>query len=387
MNHHRPIQSGISRVHTETASDTFLSENERRILDLIRRSAASTRAELTRATGLTAQSISRLVDALITRGLLRFGDKVISGRGQPSTKVSLVPSAQYTVGFSIMTDAVSAALMDLSGQVIASRHRALRSMKRGPVLTEMSRALNALCDKETVDPNRVAGVGVGITGYFVGRGRQVNPPGELDDWSLVDVDKIMADHFERPVWVDNDGNMAATGEALAGIGRDYSTFAYLYFAYGIGGSVVINGSVFRGAFGNAGEFAGILPPEVHDERPSLEFLRQTLESSGKSLPDLNALVNGFRMDWPGVDVWIARSLPHLQAMVSAIAAVVDPEAIVFGGRLPPPLSEHLIQKLKFYSVPRRNVPRPFPKLLTSRVQGDATAIGASASPLKEIFFI
>lgn len=370
---------------TDVASLT-LSANERRVMQLVRLGQASTRAEITQVTGLTAQSISRIVDALAARGLLTFGERIIHGRGQPGVKLDLNRSAAHAVGLSIMTDAVSGAVMDLSGAVLATRWQHLVAFDQGSILATCRALYDDLLGATGLVTRDLAGVGVGVTGAFTGINRQVNPPQPLDALALVDLDQLLAETLERPVWVDNDGNVAAIAEALNGVGRRHATFAYLFFSMGLGGGIVINGTLYPGVFGNAGEFAGILPPEHHDTRPTLELLRQLMAQRGRHHSDIFAMIREFDPDAPGIEEWLDLVVPKLTAVASAISAVLDPEVIVLGGRLPRPLAERLVNAVSYYSVPRRGLEKPHPALLVTEVDGDAAAIGAAATPLKARFF-
>lgn len=363
-----------------------LTRNERRVLQLVRLGTVTTRAELAQETALTAQSISRIVDALVGRGLLVLGERVIHGRGQPSVQLQLDRGKVHAVGLSIMTDAVSGAVMNLAGEVVATRWRHLTALDRPAILASCRALYDDLLQASGLALHDVAGVGVGMTGYFTGVNRQVNPPAPLDALALVDLDQLLADRLERPVWIDNDGNVAAMGEALNGVGRRHPTFAYLYFAMGFGGAVVIDGTLYPGVFGNAGEFAGIFPPDEHDNRPTLELLRRMMASAGRPYPDIYRMIGDFDPDAPGIAAWLDLAVPRLSAVVSAISAVLDPEAIVLGGRIPRPLAQRLVGALSFYSVPRRGLAKPLPALLVTEVEGDAAAIGAAAIPLKARFF-
>lgn len=384
-------ERSAARLPTQPATPSdvaqlSLSRNERRVLHLVRRGVVATRAELAQETALTAQSISRIVDALVERGLLVMGERVNHGRGQPSVQLQLNRNAVHAVGLSIMTDAVSGAVMNLAGDVVASRWQHLAAFDRPAILASCRALSEDLLAAAGLAAHDVAGIGVGVTGYFTGVGRQVNPPSPLDTLGLVDLDQLLADALGRPVWIDNDGNVAAMGEALNGAGRRHGTFAYLFFAMGFGGAVVIDGALYPGVFGNAGEFAGILPPGEHDKRPTLELLRDMMGREGQSFPDIYRMIADFDPDAPGVAAWSDLAVPRLSAVVSAIAAVLDPEAIVFGGRIPRVLAQRLIGRIDFYNVPRRGVAKPFPKLLVTEVEGDAAAIGAAAIPLKARFF-
>lgn len=363
-----------------------LSPNERQILHLVRLGNAVTRAEITQASALTAQSISRLVDSLEARGLLTLGERVIQGRGQPSVRLELNRSAAHSIGLSIMTDAVSGAVMNLAGEVLVTRWRHLIAFDQASILASCRALYDDLLASSALAPRDLAGVGVGVTGAFTGTRRQVNPPEPLGALALVDLDHLLTETLERPVWLDNDGNVAAIGEALNGVGRRHATFAYLFFAMGFGGGIVIDGALYPGVFGNAGEFAGILPPEHHETRPTLELLRTLMARHGRHHRDIYEMIRQFDPDAPGIEEWLELVVPKLTAVASAISAVLDPEVIVLGGRLPRPLADQLVQAIGFYSVPRRGLIKPLPALLVTEVDGDAAAIGAAAVPLKARFF-
>lgn len=185
--------------------------------------------------------------------------------------------------------------------------------------------------------------------------------------------------------MDNDGSVAAAGEAMLGVGRRHRDFAYLYLSYGLGGGLVIDGKVLRGARGNAGEFAGMLPAQLL-ERATLELLRELLAEDGVELPDIRALLAAYDPRWPAIERWLARSAPGVSLIVSAITAVCDPEAIVFGGRLPADLAHRLIAAVRIDNQPRRGQARPIPLLLPAEAPADACAIGAATLPLQARYF-
>ena len=364
----------------------YFSANERRVLDLVRRNREFSRADIARATGLTAQSVSRIVEALTENNWIRHGDRRVVGRGQPSTSLHLVPGATQSIGLSLMTDKLAGAVVDLAGEVLLEKSVKLLDTRHATLLDSCKTMVDSLISETGLDAARSCGVGIGVTGFFTGTRNQFNPPEPLSEVALQDFDLALAEALELPVWLDNDGNAAAAGENLAGLGRQYSDFAYIFFSKGLGGSLVANNEVFRGAYGNAGEFAAILPQALQEERPTLELLRRYIEKRGVQLASVGELVDHFDPFWPGIDEWLIAIRPHMQTIVSAISAVFDPQAIVFGGRIPPELAKRIIADTEFFNLPRRNVTRPEPVLKVSSVSGDATSIGAAAMPLKAMFF-
>lgn len=378
-----------SPARPKRSHEFSVSRNERLVLDLIRRNEAISRADVAREAELTPHSISRIVESLDQRGFLKFGERVVNGPGKPSTLVHLAPDASHSLGFSIMTDAISAVLMNFTGAVVASRHHRLHSFEGEAIFELLAELCNELVASQRGLKNKVCGVGVAVSGYFVGERNQLNPPAPLDAIALLDIDKEIAERLQLPVWVENNARAAAVGESLNGVGLEHSTFAYLNHEMGFGGALIIENELFRGAWGNAGEFSGILAPELLGTRPTLELLRAALVERGAKFANIDEMLEGFDANWPGVDEWIATIKHPINRVITAISAVFDPTAIVVGGgRMPQSLAERLIGELEFYDGPkRRGRHQPRPLLVVSRVKGDATAIGAASIPLKATFFM
>lgn len=370
--------SFLRRPHGLTAT-----LNERIVLDIVRREGMITRAEIARRTKLTAMSISRLVDELIQRGLVQNSGRIEGSRGQ-NIGVEIVRGAAYSVGIAVMTDTLSLALMDLSGAVLSQTTQPLKSTSQSAVIQKVIKAIDAMVREQGLEAGKLFGVCLSLSGYFIGDGKRVRAHALLQDWSCVDVEALLSDHLGLPAWIENDGNAAAVGESLLGIGRWAQNFAYLYIAAGFGGGIIQGGEQQRGTWGNAGEFAGLLPSSF--ERPTLELLRTIAVGRGIDAKNVSELLAQFDPDWPAVDEWIERVAPSLSLVASAISAILDPQAIVLGGRLPKRLAERLIPSIEIYASPTNPMPRPRPQILAAETQGEPTAIGAAAVPFKHHFY-
>ncbi|WP_026354019.1 ROK family transcriptional regulator [Woodsholea maritima] len=371
-----------ARFHRDQGDDAF-NLTERRALSLLRMGPL-TRAQIARGLDLSGMSGTRLADSLIKRGFVEEIGRIGESKG-PSIGLALVPSAAYSIGIAVMTDALSLALMDLSGAVLAQQTIAQVDMRRDVALDTLSRAISHLIEAHCPSPDHVFGYGIAVSGFFTGDGTQMNPPAALEDWALMDLEPLFEARFDRPVWVDNDGNAAAVGEALFGVGQWANSFAYLYFAGGFGGGMIQDGQLLRGRYGNAGEFSGAIPITGF-ERPTLELLRQIVSEEDQPFDNLNDLLDHFDPTWSGVERWLNRVMPAFDVAVSAASGVVDPDAIVLGGRLPPALGAMMIERVQFFSLPRRGIIRPVPKIVMSETSGDATSLGAAAMPFKSVFF-
>ncbi|MFN3228586.1 MAG: ROK family transcriptional regulator [Asticcacaulis sp.] len=362
------------------------SETDRLILGLIQSGQATTQTELVQASGLKQQAISRAVGHLVDLGLLRTGPRLTSGRrGQPSIVLELNPDHLFTLGVSIMADAVSLMIMDLSSTARGYLTLTPPDMSRTSVLEATSAALDQLCQDTKIHRDKLVGIGVGITGFALEGGRRFNPPASLEDWAQCDVAALFEAFFHVPVWADNDGNVAAAGESLVGVGLWARTFAYFYIATGFGGGLVLDGRLVRGVHGNAGEFAAAVPQSLYVP-PTLDLLRHCYAQRGQGFDTIGALLAELDVTAPAVDDWLNRISDSLSLACSASWAILDPDAIVLGGRLPRALAERMIQRIELRNAPVRGLDRPRPRIVPSEVTGDATALGAAALPLKHLVF-
>lgn len=367
--------------------DVAASPNERALLSLVFRYGVIGRAELAREADLTIQSVSRLVEGLADRGLLRFGER-ISTRGNPSGGfgVELSPDGAFTLGVSIMTDALSLVLMNFRGEVLEACFEAQDDVRAEALFARIGRLTEAMIERHVPDRTRLLGAGVAVTGYFVEDGRRINPPPPLEDFALVDLPSMLSDRLGLPVIVENDAGAAAVAESLLGVGRRHGSFAYVHFAAGVGGGIIVDGRLLRGARGNAGEVAGVVPVDRFEDRPSLTLLLEMAREAGVEAASLSDFLSRFDLAMPGVEAWADRVREPLDMIVSSLGAVVDPEVIVLGGRLPRVLAERLIPAITPFSAPRRGAPRPLPPILPAEVGPEPTAIGAAVLPLKAHFF-
>lgn len=362
-----------------------LTRSDRRVLGLLFRRGPMTQAGLVRETELTQQSVSRIVAKLMDAGMLLPSERIASGRrGYPSGTVKVMPDFTFSLGVSIMADAAAIAVLDFSGAVRHELRQAFSPMALAVVVDWLAASRREI-DAWLPSGATLAGVGVGISGSFIGTAVGFNTPYALEEWAGIDIEKILSEAMGLPVWADNDGNVAALGESMIGVGRWARNFAYLYIASGVGGGVILDGELWRGRYGNAGEFAGGLPPDIYPF-PNLELLRQLVAKDGRLFATVNDMVENFDPHWPAITEWIARVRDSLSIIASNATAILDLDAVVLGGRMPRPLAERVIPQIELFDQKRRSVPRPTARLVPAEAAGDAAAIGAALLPLKNRYF-
>jgi len=113
MHDRRPI-----RAKSGTNQEGTSAHNRRVIVDALRLNGALSRADLARATRLTKQTISNIVDELERDGLVSAQGVIRRGRGQPSTPYSLVPEGAFAIGLQIDRHVTRALAVDLLGTIL-----------------------------------------------------------------------------------------------------------------------------------------------------------------------------------------------------------------------------------------------------------------------------
>lgn len=376
----------IAERFRRTGEAAVVSANERRLLQLIWRNPGISRSEITGHTDLTQQSVHRILDHLAERNIVVLGSaKPGLGRGQPSPMLQLNGGYAYACGISVNTDIIGICLIDLAGKILGEREVPLRETTMRQALQLVKQQVVELQTQNNLSDENFFGTGFAIAGYHVD-GTRHNAPLPLHEWSMIELGPIIADLFDRPAWVINGAKSGAIAESLFGTGRFIRHFAYLSFNYGFGGGVIIDGELLQGGNGNAGEFSGLYDEVESERRPALQYLIDRLNRNGVNVPSIHYMRRNFDPNWPGVLEWVDDVTPAYIRLVNAIRATLDPQAIVFGGQIPPGLAAMLVERTKIFDRPRYGVHRGGPKLIVSEIASDAAAMGAAIMPFRRTFY-
>ncbi|MEU1933531.1 ROK family protein [Streptomyces coeruleorubidus] len=241
------------------------------LLELVRSRRAVTRGALQQATGLSRATVGQRLDRLFRAGWLREGaggpvDSPLGGR--PSITLEFDDEHAVLLAADLDTRHARAAVLSLSGEILAE-HSGTLVVDDGPdlVLGELGRWFGELLEKTGRGAESVCGVGLAVPGPVdTESGRVVQPP-IMPGWDGYDIRsrlaRALAEHTgaaEVPVLVDNDANLMAYGEQRTGY-PGCSAFVLVKVSTGIGAGVVVDGAVFRGIDGGAGDLGHIRVPE------------------------------------------------------------------------------------------------------------------------------
>lgn len=234
--------------------------NEEQIIALLLSQGPLHRAELARQAGVSRTTVSTIVGELVERGLITTIDEEPDGSldGRVGNRLLVNPRAAVVAGINHTFDGVWAHLSDLAAGKIAGSGRALDPGTGAAGRIEAGASiLHQLLEAAGLDRHQVIGVGVGVPGPIhretgvVG----VSLPGQ--PWSHVHA----AEEFERalglPVTVENNARLEGVAEARWGAGRGVANLLYFGLSSGIGSGLILDGRLYRGAVGAAGELGHV----------------------------------------------------------------------------------------------------------------------------------
>jgi predicted NBD/HSP70 family sugar kinase len=234
---------------------TVRLHNRALVLARVADSPGLTRAQIALAVGLTRATVSTLVDELIASRLLVERAPAAGLRGRPGSRLELDPSGPLVVGLELNVDHTSACLLDLTGTVQGRQVLAVDngSATAGVALRRAARLVRKLVSSAA---SPVSAVAVALPGLVTPAGVVRRAP-NLPRWAHADIPALLAPLVDAPVeLVDNEANLAALAEHWYGTGlRDY---VHVSGEIGVGGALVLDGELFRGARGFAGELGHVL---------------------------------------------------------------------------------------------------------------------------------
>lgn len=365
----------LSGTNLERAAD----HNQRVTLHAIRINGPITRVDLARITGLTPPSIANITKRLAAEGLIDEAGQRRGGRGQPATNLVVNKAACYALGVNIDRDHITLVLVNFAGEVMAQATRDIDFPTPEDVRDHYRACAADLVAQARVDAALLVGVGVAMPDDF----GVVDLPGRPADyarWESADIAALLSEPFNLPVFVENDAAAAAMGEQQLGHGLRAASFFYLLVSSGLGGGLVIDGTYFRGANGRSGEI-GFLPAKGTGDQVqrlvSLSGVYRMMAEEGLAPSDLRgdeARLTQVR------DRWIALACDQLVEPLIAVNCLINPAAVIIGGRLPGGWIEDLASALNASLQARRHhVPAPAP-VMKAHLAQEAPAVGAAVLP-------
>jgi predicted NBD/HSP70 family sugar kinase len=364
--------------------------NIQQVFEVLRVEGAVTQAEIARATRLSPATVSNIVGELRSRGIVRT-----SRGGGRAVALSLDPTAGVVIGVDFGNRHRRMAVSDLAHNILAEERHPLdpgHHVQEGVAATVAGvDRLLAECGRQR---SEVLAVAVGLPGPVDPATGQVGSSGILPGWADVHIGEAFESALGVHVAVDNDANLGALGEMHWGAGRGFRDFTYLKVTTGIGAGLVLDGSLYRGAAGTAGEIGHTTIDENGPvcrcgNRGCLELFAATpalldlLRQRDEEVLTVRDLLEFSEAGDPGCRRVLEDAGRHIGVALANLCNLISPRLIIVGGELVG-AGDALLQPMR-ESMARRAVPAAGQRaeIVPGALADRASVLGAVALALLE----
>lgn len=303
-----------------------------RVHSLIRSRGPVSRAEVSRLLGVSKPSVTSIVRQLLDLGLVMESGTEPSMGGRRGIGLELVAHARTVVGVDIGATNTRAAISDVKGRIV----KVIVARTAGRSDAELARQIVTLCDRlvdRTGMPHPTA-VAIGTPGVVDPESGSVRYAPNLPALEQPGLLRRVEEGLGARVTFHNDVNSAAIGELWVGAGRGLETFVLVGIGTGLGYGLVLNGELFKGSLGRAGESSltrinPIRARTIEDVVSGVGIARAHREAGGSGRPE-DAFAQAGEGAEPGASV-VKTFLRYLAWVIAAHVATLDPQRIILGG--------------------------------------------------------
>jgi len=292
--------------------DLMRDLNTNLLVNLVKTEGSISRAGLARLSKLSPATVSGIVGRLVRSGILSETAGSPNRLGRPPVLLRLNERAGYVIGIKLTEFGLTTVVTNLAAEVIHSKQSAKKLVGDPKVaIAAIETAVGDALAKSGVKRKMVLGIGIGLAG-IVDAAAGVCRYSDILRWENVALSEPLRRSLKIPVWVDNDVNTLAVAEKWFGAGVGLRHFLTVTVGRGVGLGIVLNGEIYRGAYGAAGEFGHTI---VAPDGPLCQCGRSGCLETFASEPALRARASSI----------LGRSITS-QELVT-LAGIGDPEVV------------------------------------------------------------
>ena len=351
------------------------SDGVEEVLALFRRRGPLTRAEIVDLTGLSRTALNQRLDVLVGAGLVVGSQGEVPTRGRPADRFHFNSTRGVVLVADVGASKMRVGLSDLDGRV-RRETTAVLEVTEGPeaVLGTVHRLFQQLLAEDDCDPGSVLGVGVGVPGPVSYPTNQVIDPPIMPGWDRFDIVSWFAARYPCPLFVEKDANVIAYGEHRVRFPQVQQLLA-VKVGHGIGSGLVLDGRLYRGADGGAGDI-GHTHHGGDDEGPPCKCgntgcveaiaggwaLMRDLQGAGHRVETLPEALELVKNGEPDAVRLVRRAGRVIGAALAGPVNLINPRVVVLGGQLVSAGGAHLFAGVR-EMIYRRSLP-----LATARIE-------------------
>jgi len=309
---------------------------------LLHRSPIS-RADLAKATGLSKQTMSEVIEAFEQQGLVHQVGRTRGNVGRTAVLYELSPGGGHVLGIDLGARRLTVAIADIAGRVLAEVDEPTDSRGGAWALDQIARLADRLARDNQTHPSRIRSIVLATPGVVNPRSGAIEMAPNIAGLGHLNVVGLLAEKLGSPVVFENDINLALLGEIWHGCAQNAANVAFLALGSGIGLGLYVNGQLVRGENGAAGEIAylpiGGDPLQAESRlQGCLEYqvgamgiVRRYREAGGSEVDSARQVFDRAQAD-DAVAAHVVEETARLIGLAAAtVIATVDPKLLVLGG--------------------------------------------------------
>ena len=331
------------QINSNLDQSYIKQHNIQRVLSILELCQPLTRTEIARITEMSPTSITRIIGALLSLGLVdEVSTSSVAGRGRRAVNLHTRADGIYTLGFHVDLHTLRMCVLNFDN---TSCYTSTAALPDGPSTPDgLARAAKALAERipdgVMADPARLRAVGVSVSGR-VEPVQGVVARSEALNWTDVPLGRAFENVFHMPVRIENDVKACLTWERVLRALPDDQDVAYLYIGRaGIGFASTSNGAVVRGMNSSAGEIERLLL--LSEDRLDKHLMEESLVTRARAVcPGVRCLgdiLSAYRMEISWAQVLMHDFTEFLALLLRLVRGLLDPHLVILGGDVPEALA-------------------------------------------------
>jgi predicted NBD/HSP70 family sugar kinase len=397
-----------------------LTEKEKRnidILDILRKRGPISRPDISKEMGINVVTISNYIDEFIKRNLVYEKDLDVSEGGRRPVLLDLNPRAGYVIGVGLNLMNMVGLLVDLKGNIVTKTQIARPKQSVKEIAECLLEIIREILRRSKDYAQDIRGIGIGIAGLINKENGSIHWPQKMDHYyTYASVDlplkNLIEKEFNLPALIENDATSACFGEHWLNLEQGYKNVIYMFS--GVGCGIILNGEIYRGAQGYAGEVSiynfkeqdlfncelgnscfikrwemdmGIIDDVKarlsREKELAAKFFKLT--SSTQDNVDLKSVFIAARSKDPIASAALDTAAKRLGVKVAYLVNLLNPQVVIIGGGLEE-AGEDFLNKVSStvkdwaFREASENL-----KIVYSQLRENTVALGAASLVMQKIF--
>lgn len=363
------------------------------------------RADLSRALKISAPAVSRVINKLIKEGYAVESKKIKTKSGKRPTLIEVNKEKDLILCIDLSKENMIIALVNIKNEIIhESISFKITNAKSiiNKIITYIKTFLSNIQKEKNINFESIGAICIGVPANIdIDTGIIKNVP-LYNKWEGLNFTELLYKEFDKPVYTENDVNLSAIGEKFFGIEKEYGNIVFIEISSGIGAALIIDGKLFRGSTGTAGEIGySIIKKEdigydskykgFLEKNASIESIKTSILSSinlentaifKKAINNAenitpHIICNAAKEGIPVARRVIKNMVDLISISIINLILIVNPQIVILGGQISVlPYSKELFLNPIIENV-EKTLPFKRPEIKFSILQENACILGAS----------